>query len=304
MALFGSEGERLAIPSVARTVFDVSGAGDTVIAVLALALAAGAPIELGMQLANFAAGAVVEKLGTATASADEIVALVDTVRRHDEFFWPRMRRRRSGRVARAIAVGRETRGIYERVLRRAAPGHVEYLAWARAQGDALIVGLNDDGSVRALKGAARPIVPFEDRARILAALRSVDAVVGFSERTPEVLLDRIRPDVHVKSAQYREDELPSAPSCSRAAARSVWRRIWPAAAPPTSSHGSSRAIRNEARAHGQRSRRSRRLGPAALAPRLRAAPGRSRARLSRSRHVRHRPRSGDAARGLPGRARL
>jgi len=77
MALFGSEGERLAIPSVARTVFDVSGAGDTVIAVLALALAAGAPIELGMQLANFAAGAVVEKLGTATASADEIVALVE-----------------------------------------------------------------------------------------------------------------------------------------------------------------------------------------------------------------------------------
>ncbi len=77
MALFGSEGERLAIPSVARTVFDVSGAGDTVIAVLALALAAGAPIELGMQLANFAAGAVVEKLGTATAGADEIVALVE-----------------------------------------------------------------------------------------------------------------------------------------------------------------------------------------------------------------------------------
>jgi rfaE bifunctional protein nucleotidyltransferase chain/domain len=87
-------------------------------------------------------------------------------------------------------------------------GHVEYLAWARAQGDALIVGLNDDGSVSALKGAARPIVPFEDRARILAGLRSVDAVVGFSERTPEVLLDRIRPDVHVKSAQYREEELP------------------------------------------------------------------------------------------------
>ncbi|MGR4065095.1 MAG: adenylyltransferase/cytidyltransferase family protein [Vulcanimicrobiaceae bacterium] len=87
-------------------------------------------------------------------------------------------------------------------------GHVEYLAWARAQGDALIVGLNDDGSVRALKGPARPIVPFADRARILAALRSVDAVVGFGERTPEVLLDRLRPDVHVKSAQYREEELP------------------------------------------------------------------------------------------------
>jgi len=87
-------------------------------------------------------------------------------------------------------------------------GHVEYLAWARSQGDALIVGLNDDESVRRIKGRARPIVAFEQRARILAGLRSVDVVVGFAERTPEVLIDRIRPDVHVKSDQYREDELP------------------------------------------------------------------------------------------------
>ncbi|MHB8146507.1 MAG: adenylyltransferase/cytidyltransferase family protein [Vulcanimicrobiaceae bacterium] len=87
-------------------------------------------------------------------------------------------------------------------------GHVEYLAWARAQGDALIVGLNSDASVRAIKGEKRPLVPFEERARMLVALRSVDVVVGFGERTPEVLLGRVRPDVHVKSAQYREDELP------------------------------------------------------------------------------------------------
>lgn len=87
-------------------------------------------------------------------------------------------------------------------------GHVEYLAWARARGGALIVGLNDDDSVRRIKGPARPIVPFADRARVLAALRSVDAVVGFGERTPEVLLDKLRPDVHVKSSQYREEELP------------------------------------------------------------------------------------------------
>jgi rfaE bifunctional protein nucleotidyltransferase chain/domain len=87
-------------------------------------------------------------------------------------------------------------------------GHVEYLAWAREQGDALIVGLNEDDSVRRIKGPARPIVPFAERARMLAALRSVDAVVGFGERTPEVLLDKLRPDVHVKSSQYREDELP------------------------------------------------------------------------------------------------
>jgi rfaE bifunctional protein nucleotidyltransferase chain/domain len=87
-------------------------------------------------------------------------------------------------------------------------GHVEYLAWARGQGDALIVGLNEDESVRRIKGDARPIVPFAQRAAVLRALRSVDVVVGFEERTPELLLDRIRPDVHVKSDQYSEDELP------------------------------------------------------------------------------------------------
>lgn len=87
-------------------------------------------------------------------------------------------------------------------------GHVSYLAWARDQGDALVVGLNEDESVRRIKGRSRPIVPFTRRAEILLALRSVDVVVGFAERTPEGLLDRIRPDIHVKSDQYREDELP------------------------------------------------------------------------------------------------
>ena len=87
-------------------------------------------------------------------------------------------------------------------------GHVAYLAWARAQGDALIVGLNTDESVRRLKGDRRPIVTFEDRATLLSALRSVDLVVGFGERTPEVIIDKLKPDVFVKSAQYREEELP------------------------------------------------------------------------------------------------
>lgn len=87
-------------------------------------------------------------------------------------------------------------------------GHTQYLAWARAQGDALIVGLNGDGSVRGLKGPERPFVPFAGRAGILAALRSVDAVVGFDESTPIELLAVLKPDVHVKSAQYRIEELP------------------------------------------------------------------------------------------------
>jgi glycerol-3-phosphate cytidylyltransferase len=87
-------------------------------------------------------------------------------------------------------------------------GHVRYLAWAREQGDTLIVGLNKDESVRRIKGEERPFVTFDDRARVLLALRSVDAVVGFDETTPEVLLDRLRPDVHVKSEQYRIEDLP------------------------------------------------------------------------------------------------
>jgi rfaE bifunctional protein nucleotidyltransferase chain/domain len=88
-------------------------------------------------------------------------------------------------------------------------GHTAYLSWARSQGDVLIVLLNEDESVRLLgKGPGRPLVPFADRARVLAALRSVTAVVGFAQRTPEALLDRLRPDIHVKSAQYRIEELP------------------------------------------------------------------------------------------------
>jgi len=97
-----------------------------------------------------------------------------------------------------------TNGVFDLVH----AGHVVYLAWARRQGDALVLGLNSDASVRALKGPERPLVPFADRAAVVAALRSVDAVVGFSERTPEVLLDALRPDVHVKSAQYRMEDLP------------------------------------------------------------------------------------------------
>ena len=97
-----------------------------------------------------------------------------------------------------------TNGVFDLVH----AGHVAYLAWARAQGDALILGLNADASVRALKGPERPLVPFADRAAVLAGLRFVDAIVGFTERTPEVLLDALRPDVHVKSAQYRVEDLP------------------------------------------------------------------------------------------------
>ena len=88
-------------------------------------------------------------------------------------------------------------------------GHTAYLSWARGHGDVLIVLVNEDESVRLLgKGPGRPLVPFADRAQVVAALQSVTAVVGFAQRTPEALLDRLRPDIHVKSDQYRIDELP------------------------------------------------------------------------------------------------
>jgi rfaE bifunctional protein nucleotidyltransferase chain/domain len=114
----------------------------------------------------------------------------------------------------ALAWRAERRALGERVVFTNGvfdllhAGHVRYLAWARAQGDRLIVGLNDDASVRALKGPERPLVPFAGRAEVVAALRSVDAVVGFGERTPEMLLDLLQPEVHVKSAQYRLEDLP------------------------------------------------------------------------------------------------
>ena len=97
-----------------------------------------------------------------------------------------------------------TNGVFDLVH----AGHVAYLTWAREQGHALILGMNSDESVRALKGPERPLVPFADRAAVVAGLRSIDAVVRFAERTPEVLLDALRPDVHVKSSQYRLEDLP------------------------------------------------------------------------------------------------
>jgi len=97
-----------------------------------------------------------------------------------------------------------TNGVFDLIH----AGHVEYLEWARRQGDALIVAINSDDSTRRLKGPARPFVAFDDRAHVIAGLRCVDAVVGFGELTPETILERLRPDIHVKSAQYRIEDLP------------------------------------------------------------------------------------------------
>jgi D-beta-D-heptose 7-phosphate kinase / D-beta-D-heptose 1-phosphate adenosyltransferase len=187
----------------AREVFDVTGAGDTVIAVLALAVAAGYALPDAMRLANTAAGIVVSKLGTATVELDELMleAARDTKHQaalHAKYYsvaevetLVRQWKSRGYRVG-------FTNGCFDIVH----PGHVAMLAAARAECDRLVVALNGDASVSRLKGPARPINTLADRCAVIAALESVDAVISFDDDTPLQLIRRLRPDVLMKGADY------------------------------------------------------------------------------------------------------
>jgi D-beta-D-heptose 7-phosphate kinase / D-beta-D-heptose 1-phosphate adenosyltransferase len=201
MALFTDEGRVERIRTSAREVFDVSGAGDTVIAALARALAAGAPLEEACHFANAAAGVVVGKFGAARATLEEIAA-----RRQ-----PSLTRQSARKVLEPEsleAVVERQRGVGKRVVFTNGcfdlihAGHVKFLEDAAAQGDLLVVGLNSDASIRRLKGPSRPIQDSRDRAALLAALQSVDYVVLFDEETPLALIERLRPDVLVKGQDY------------------------------------------------------------------------------------------------------
>ena len=204
MTLLQRGREALHLPARAREVYDVTGAGDTVISALAAALAAGESLPQATAFANLAAGIVVGKLGTATVSVPEIrralredfapergvvseqqlLAAVDDARAHGE-----------------IVV--MTNGCFD-ILHA---GHVAYLEEARKLGDRLIVAVNDDASVRRLKGAARPVNPLDQRMAVLAALKSVDWVVPFSEDTPERLICAVRPRYLVKGGDYRPEQI-------------------------------------------------------------------------------------------------
>jgi len=207
-------GAREHYPAVAREVFDVSGAGDTVVATLAAARAAGLEWGPSIRLANLAAGVVIGKVGTAPVTREDLVEAI-----------------RDGRLS------RETQKIYDRDhIQEVAhtwktqdetvvftngcfdilhAGHVTYLDAAKREGDRLVVGLNTDQSVRSIKGAPRPIVPQEQRACVLAALESVDAVVLFDEDTPQSLIEEVRPDVLVKGADYEKSEVVGASSVEK-----------------------------------------------------------------------------------------
>lgn len=194
----------LHLPTAAREVFDVTGAGDTAIAVLAAALAAGIDLAEGARLANIAAGIVVGKLGAATVSAAELQRAL------------RQSHGDGGSVVgeeELLSLVREARARGETVVMTNGcfdllhVGHLRYLEAARRLGAVLIVAVNDDASVRRLKGAGRPLNTAADRMQMLAALHCVDWVVSFAEDTPERLISRVLPDKLVKGGDYRVDQV-------------------------------------------------------------------------------------------------
>lgn len=194
----------LHLPARAREVFDVTGAGDTVISTLAASLATGVPLPQSVALANLAAGIVVGKLGTATISAHELRRAVQREEGSERGVLGPEQLLLAIEDARAHGESIVfTNGCFD-ILH---PGHVAYLEQAGAQGDRLIVAVNSDASVRRLKGAGRPINSVERRMAVLAGLSSVDWVVSFAEDTPERLLRQIQPDVLVKGGDYGVDQV-------------------------------------------------------------------------------------------------
>lgn len=188
-------------PTVAKEVFDVTGAGDTVIASLSFALSCGLSIDEAAPFANHAAAVVVGKIGSATVTLDEIETYESSlhqstsdahIKSQSEIVAITQRLKREGK--RVVF----TNGCFD-ILH---VGHVKYLQEAKSYGDVLIVGLNSDSSVRELKGPTRPVNPEADRAYILAALESVDYVVMFSDETPHELIKSIAPDILVKGGDY------------------------------------------------------------------------------------------------------
>ena len=202
-------GNRFLAPAVARQVFDVSGAGDTVIAVLALCLASGLKAETAVELANVAAGIVVGKVGTVPVEKHELLAaLAPQIALHAEDKVVAL-----GELAQRVALWKAngervvfTNGCFDLLH----IGHITLLEQARRFGDRLIVAINSDASVQCLKGPSRPIVGENERSRVLAALAAVDAVVVFGEPTPLEVIVAVRPDVIVKGGDYIPDTVVGA----------------------------------------------------------------------------------------------
>ncbi|BBG59943.1 bifunctional D-glycero-beta-D-manno-heptose-7-phosphate kinase/D-glycero-beta-D-manno-heptose 1-phosphate adenylyltransferase HldE [Providencia rustigianii] len=204
MSLIRRNEPPLHLPTEAQEVFDVTGAGDTVIGVLAASIASGRPLHEACALANAAAGVVVGKLGTSTVSPIE---LENAIRGRAENGFGVMT---ESQLKQAVADARKrgervvmTNGCFD-ILHA---GHVSYLANARKLGDRLIVAVNSDASTRRLKGETRPVNPLDQRMIVLGALGAVDWVVPFEEDTPQRLISEILPDILVKGGDYQPDEI-------------------------------------------------------------------------------------------------
>jgi D-beta-D-heptose 7-phosphate kinase / D-beta-D-heptose 1-phosphate adenosyltransferase len=203
MTLFRRAAKPLTLPAQAREVFDVTGAGDTVIALLAAGVAAGLELADAAALANLGAGIVVGRIGVATVTRSELQLAVHRLRSGDGVvLLPEL----VALVAEAKARGERvvlTNGCFD-ILHA---GHVAYLEEAKSCGDRLVVAVNDDDSVRRLKGPTRPVTGLADRMAILAGLASVDWVVPFAEDTPADLIAKVLPDVLVKGGDWRAEDI-------------------------------------------------------------------------------------------------
>ncbi|MCA9152205.1 MAG: D-glycero-beta-D-manno-heptose 1-phosphate adenylyltransferase, partial [Planctomycetales bacterium] len=205
MALTNVSGAGQIFPTKARSVFDITGAGDMVLSVLGLGFASGLPADVNVQLANAAAGLEVDRTGVTPLTRNEIRAELT----HHQF----SSRRKVGDLDQIARQTEEYRRRGKRVVLTNGcfdllhVGHVTYLEEAAAAGDILIVAINSDRSVRELKGPERPVIAEFDRAGMLAALSCVDHVLVFDEPTPHRLLEEIRPDILIKGGTYRVDEV-------------------------------------------------------------------------------------------------
>ena len=225
MMLIEATGEVHLVPARAREVFDVSGAGDTVIAAMALYHAAGRSLPQAMHIANAAASVVVSKLGTATATTAEVLRELAL---QDQAFDATLASGTQSldRVCASVLSWKQQDlvvGFTNSCFDILHPGHVALLAFARTACDSLVVALNPDASVRLLKGPTRPVNPLDARAQVIEALRHVECIVGFDEATPIELIRELLPDVLVKGADYDPDRVVSADLVRAAGAGCCWR---------------------------------------------------------------------------------
>ena len=206
MSLISKEQSPLHIPTEAKEVFDVTGAGDTVIATLSVAMAYGFPLKQAAVLANKAAGVVVSKLGTAVIHIDELNEQTQSHTQSDPIYTVSQLKLIIHKAQSESLSVVMTNGCFD-ILH---PGHIDYLEKARALGDMLFVAVNDDESVKRLKGEKRPINSLASRMKMLSSLACVTGVVAFSEDTPESLYCDLLPDVLVKGGDYSIDQIAGA----------------------------------------------------------------------------------------------